>query len=74
MDVFSIDLSIPEIQTIRQSLDLITIAGKDAKFLAALQTKLESELSQIDQMIKSADVKKHQELQKALAAEARKTK
>lgn len=69
MDIFSIDLTVPEIQTIRQSLDLITIAGKDAKFLAALQSKLESELSQISQMITAEQVKKQQDLQTALAAD-----
>lgn len=69
MDIFSIDLTVPEIQTIRQSLDLITIAGKDAKFLATLQSKLESELSQISQMISAEQVKKQQDLQTALAAD-----
>lgn len=69
MDIFSIDLTVPEIQTIRQSLDLITIAGKDAKFLAALQSKLESELSQISQMISAEQIKKQQDLQTALAAD-----
>lgn len=69
MDIFSIDLTVPEIQTIRQSLDLITIAGKDAKFLAALQSKLESELSQISQMITAEQVKKQQDLQTAIAAD-----
>lgn len=69
MDIFSIDLTVPEIQTIRQSLDLITIAGKDAKFLATLQTKLESELSQISQMLTVEQNKKQQDLQTALAAD-----
>lgn len=69
MDIFSIDLTVPEIQTIRQALDLITIAGKDAKFLAALQSKLESELSQISQMIAAEQVKKQQDLQTAIAAD-----
>lgn len=69
MDIFSIDLTVPEIQTIRQSLDLITIAGKDAKFLAALQSKLESELSQISQMMAAEQNKKQQDLQTALAAD-----
>ena len=47
MNIFSIELTLPEIQTLRQSLDVITIAGKDAQFLAALQIKLESEIQQI---------------------------
>jgi hypothetical protein len=69
MDIFSIDLTVPEIQTIRQSLDLITIAGKDAKFLATLQSKLESELSQISQMLTADQIKKQQDLQTALTAD-----
>ena len=50
MNIFSIELTLPEIQTLRQSLDVITIAGKDAQFLAALQIKLESEIQQIANM------------------------
>lgn len=69
MDIFSIDLTVPEIQTLRQSLDLITIAGKDAKFLANLQTKLEHELTQISQMLTSEQTKKQEDLQKAIATD-----
>ena len=69
MDIFSIDLTVPEIQTLRQSLDLITIAGKDAKFLANLQTKLEHELTQISQMLTAEQTKKQEDLQKAIATD-----
>ena len=69
MDIFSIDLTVPEIQTIRQSLDLITIAGKDARFLANLQTKLEHELTQISQMLSAEQTKKQEDLQKAIATD-----
>jgi hypothetical protein len=69
MDIFSIDLTVPEIQTMRQSLDLITIAGKDARFLANLQTKLEHELTQISQMLSAEQLKKQEDLQKAIAAD-----
>lgn len=47
METFQIAMTIAEIQTIRQSLELITIAGKDAKFLSGLQTKLETEIHNI---------------------------
>ncbi len=51
---------IPEEWTfIRQSLDEINIKGKDAKGLAALQTKVEQELQK-------AITKKEKELQKTL--------
>jgi hypothetical protein len=69
MDIFSIDLTVPEIQTMRQSLDLITIAGKDARFLANLQTKLEHELTQISQMLSAEQTKKQEDLQKAIATD-----
>jgi hypothetical protein len=57
MDIFSIELTLPEIQTLRQSLDVITIAGKDARFLASLQIKLENELQQITNMMTEAQTK-----------------
>ena len=69
MDIFSIDFTVPEIQTMRQSLDLITIAGKDARFLANLQTKLEHELTQISQMLTAEQTKKQEDLQKAIATD-----
>lgn len=51
---------IPEEWTfIRQSLDEITIKGKDAKGLAALQNKVEQELQK-------SITKKEKELQKTL--------
>ena len=58
MNIFSIELTLPEIQTLRQSLDVITIAGKDAHFLAALQIKLESEIQQIANMQSAPQPKK----------------
>ena len=69
MDIFSIDFTIPEIQTLRQSLDVINVSGKDAKFLAALQIKLETELQQISEIINAAQIKKQQELEKAVTAD-----
>jgi hypothetical protein len=69
MDIFSIDFTVPEIQTMRQSLDLITIAGKDARFLANLQTKLEHELTQISQMLTAEQMKKQEDLQKAIVTD-----
>jgi len=57
METFQIVLTIAEVQAIRQSLDQISIAGKDAKFLASLQIKLETELQTITQQ-KNTAVKK----------------
>lgn len=44
MDIISMDFTPGEVSLIRQSLDIITISGKDAKFVAQLQSKLEEAL------------------------------
>ena len=53
METFQIALTLVEMQAIRQSLEQISISGKDAKFLAALQIKLESEIQNITQQTNS---------------------
>jgi hypothetical protein len=73
MNIFSVDLTVAEIQLARQSLDVISISGKDAKLVATLQIKLETELTQIQNMITQAETKKAATLQKALEAD-KKTK
>ena len=47
MDIFSIDVTLNELLFIRQALDLVTISGKDAKYVASLQYKLENEIQEI---------------------------
>jgi hypothetical protein len=47
MDIYSIDVTLNEIMFIRQALDLVTISGKDAKYVASLQYKLENEIQEI---------------------------
>jgi hypothetical protein len=71
MDIFSIDITIPEIQLLRSSLDVITVSGKDAKFVARLQIKLEQEMQSIQQMIAEAEEKKKKDLEQVMAQEAR---
>tara|TARA_R110000868_G_scaffold215661_2_gene465763 strand:- start:1112 stop:1315 length:204 start_codon:yes stop_codon:yes gene_type:complete len=51
MDIFSIDLTLPELVILRQSLDFVTIPGKDAKQFAALQIKLETEIAEIQRLL-----------------------
>jgi hypothetical protein len=53
-----------EMQLLRQSLDVITIAGKDAKTVANLQIKLEKVISD--------EIKKQEELNQFIAAESNK--
>jgi hypothetical protein len=71
MNIFSIDITIPEIQLLRSSLDVITVSGKDAKFVAGLQIKLEQEMQSIQQMIAEAEEKKKKDLEQVMAQEAR---
>ena len=52
---------------IRQGLDLVTITGKNAKNLAALQVKVEND-------IQKSETKKQKDLEKIMKAEAEKAK
>ena len=74
MNIFSIDLTVNEIQLLRQSLDIISIKSTDAKFLANLQIKLENELIQIQEILKQEEVKKQQDLQHNIEKEEKKSK
>jgi hypothetical protein len=69
MDIFSIDVTPQELAFLRQSLDLVTISGKDAKFVAGLQMKLENEMMEIQRM---KDEEKAKELQKSIAIDKEK--
>lgn len=51
MESYETHFTEAELQVIRQSLDVIQINGKDAKFLAGLQIKLEQEIAKIQQKI-----------------------
>lgn len=73
MDIFSIDVTYNEVAFLRQALDLVTINGKDAKFLANLQTKLENEMAQIQNMKAKDEEKKQRELKAIMEAENPKT-
>ena len=55
--MFSIDLTPQEISVLRQALDTITLTGKDAKYIASLQIKLETELSEIQKQLNTPPVK-----------------
>jgi hypothetical protein len=74
MNIFSVDLTLQELHLLRGSLDIVTLAGKDAKFVASLQIKLESEIQQIANILNEEDVKKKQELEAIIAHEAKKAK
>jgi len=73
MDIFSVDFTHNELNFIRQSLDTVSIQGRDAKFLANLQIKLENELQEIHNMLNSEVQKKQVDLQAALQEDAKKS-
>jgi hypothetical protein len=67
MDIFSINLTPNELNFIRQSLETVQISGKDAKFLANLQVKIEHELSEIQRMVNEEEQKKITSLSETIA-------
>jgi hypothetical protein len=74
MDLFAVDFSFNELQFLRQSLDLVSIKGTDAKFLASLQIKIENELIEIQKMLTQQDVEKQAALQEIIEREEKKAK
>ena len=60
--MYPIELSKEEFGLLRQSLDIIQIQGKSAKFVANLQDKLDEQLFQIDMNIKMQEAEKLEEL------------
>lgn len=53
MDLINIDLTPGEMSLLRQALDFISISGKDAKFVAALQIKLEQAMIPPNEEVKA---------------------
>jgi hypothetical protein len=74
MNIFSIDLTHPEINFIRQALETVSIQGRDAKFCANLQLKLEHELEEITRMLKEEEENKLLGLQQIVESEQSKTR
>jgi hypothetical protein len=73
MYIVSIDLQPGELSFIRQALDLVTVKGTDAKFLASLQIKFETELAEVQKMIEQEEVSKQEGLKKIMATESSKS-
>ena len=65
MDVIQsqVTLSPEELSFLRQVIDLANISAKDAKFVAGLQIKLESEITQIQELINSVEAEKRRQLE-----------
>jgi hypothetical protein len=60
--MYPIELTKEEFVLLRQSLDLIQIQGKSAKFVANLQDKLDEQLFQIDMNQKMQEAEKLEQL------------
>jgi len=73
MNLFSVDFSHAELNFIRQALETVPIQGRDAKFCASIQIKLEQELEEITQMIKAEEEAKMLGLQQMIQHEDTKT-
>lgn len=72
MDIFSVDFSPNELNFLRQALDLVTVKGTDAKFLAGLQMKLENELVEIQKILEQESTGKAQSLDQIIANDTQK--
>jgi len=63
MNILPVDFSLNELIFLRQSSDIVSITGKDAKFLTNLQNKLEQGITEINNMM---DAKNTVELEKVI--------
>lgn len=73
MYIISMDFQPGELNFIRQALDLVTVKGVDAKFLASLQIKIETELAEIQKTIEQEELAKQEGLKKIMATETSKS-
>ena len=73
MNIFAVDFSHAELNFLRQALETVPIQGRDAKFCASIQIKLEQELEQITQMLKAEEESKMLGLQQIVQHEEEKT-
>ena len=69
MYIVSMDLTPNELNFVRQALDLVSIKGTDAKFLASLQIKIETELTEIQQLLTLQEAEKQAVLQELIEKE-----
>ena len=73
MNIFSVDFSHAELNFLRQALETIPIQGRDAKFCASIQIKLEQELEEITRFLKAEEESKMLGLQQIVQHEEEKT-
>jgi hypothetical protein len=73
MYIVSMDLTPNELNFVRQALDLVSIKGTDAQFLANLQIKFERELAEIQRLNEEEERRKIEVQQQITTAEANKS-
>jgi hypothetical protein len=73
MNIFAVDFSHAELNFLRQALETVPIQGRDAKFCASIQIKLEQELEEITRMLKAEEEAKMLGLQQMVQHEEEKT-
>ena len=73
MYIVSMDLTPNELNFVRQALDLVSIKGTDAQFLANLQIKFERELAEIQRLNEEEERRKVEIQQQIVATEANKS-
>ncbi len=73
MNIFAVDFSHAELNFLRQALETVPIQGRDAKFCASIQLKLEHELEEITRMLKAEEESKMLGLQQIVQHEEEKT-
>jgi plasmid maintenance system antidote protein VapI len=67
------DLTPNELNFVRQALDLVSIKGTDAQFLANLQLKFERELAEVQRLVEEEERRKVEVQQQITTAEANKS-
>jgi len=67
------DLTPNELNFVRQALDLVSIKGTDAQFLANLQLKFERELAEVQRLNEEEERRKIEVQQQITIAEANKS-
>ena len=73
MYIVSMDLTPNELNFVRQALDLVSIKGTDAQFLANLQLKFERELAEIQRLNEEEERRKVEIQQQIIATETTKS-
>lgn len=73
MYIVSMDLIPNELNFVRQALDLVSIKGTDAQFLANLQLKFERELAEVQRLNEEEERRKIEVQQQITTAEANKS-